>query len=110
MTPYTNGTNPAEALRKAYQEAEAARNDAVNSLLSAAERIRAEADGDDRAATIARSLEQNANFLNARKVDHLDERPIEDDDPAWITWVLVFLAGVFFGRRLSRGQQEDADV
>lgn len=109
MSNVHNGhTAPGQTTRRAYQNAEQARNDAVQRLLSAAEAIRADAEdapvnNRQAALVIARSLEQSANILNARRVDQVEAPPrVEDDSPAWVGLLIAFLLGIIAGRLILR--------
>jgi len=97
-------TTQQEQTRTAYQQAKSARNDAVKRLLDAAAQLRAENDDNDETViTIARSLEQSANAINARRVDEVDSYAPEEDTPVtWITLLIVFVIGVLVGRLLTR--------
>jgi hypothetical protein len=99
-------TVPQEQTRAAYQEAKAARNAAVKTLLDAAAKLRADSD-DPNVVTIARSLEQTANTINARPVDQVESYTPEEDSPTtWLTLLIVFVIGVFVGRLLKSDTHE----
>ncbi|MFW5748384.1 MAG: hypothetical protein ACOCYT_02090 [Chloroflexota bacterium] len=86
---------PGDGLHEAYRRAKEAHSGAIDALLSAAADIRQQAasspDGAPALTTIARSLEQSANYLNARGVGTVDKANA-DDQP-----VGLLLAGFIFG-------------
>ena len=104
---HTAQESQAEATRNAYRAAEQARTDAVKRLLETADQLREDAEkseGDVKqsALILARSLEQSANRLYARRVDQLDETGTPDNSPKWLTLLIVFVVGWLVGQMMSK--------
>lgn len=99
-----------EARRSVMQRAYATKEAAADQLITAAERIRAEAlrSGDEvalrQANQLARSLERAAVYLHGHTFDQMtgDATQIVQSKP-WQAVIIAFLLGVIFGRGFRRG-------
>jgi len=99
-----------EARRSVMQRAHATKEAAADQLITAAERIRAEAlrSGDEvalrQANQLARSLERAAVYLHGHTFDQMtgDATQIVQSKP-WQAVIIAFLLGVIFGRGFRRG-------
>lgn len=100
-----------EARRSVMQRAYATKEAAADQLITAAERIRAEAvrSGDEvalrQANQLARSLERAAVYLHGHTFDQMtgDATQFVQSKP-WQAVLVAFLLGAVFGRSLRRGR------
>ncbi len=110
-----DGARPRSSLREArrsvMQRAYATKEAAADQLITAAERIRAEAlrSGDEvalrQANQLARSLERAAVYLHGHTFDQMtgDATQMVQSKP-WQAVIIAFLLGAVFGRSLRRGR------
>lgn len=103
-----NGNNTAEDTRSAHQTAYAAREAAVQTLLDAAAKIRANTVSNQgfvtgEAGKLAHELELNANYLQSRTSDSTPRQPVQKS--GWWKLLIAFSLGFVVGW-LLRGDGE----